>query len=108
MKKITEDLNLNFESQDWGIINASPDRLEEFVKYFETSRYSEKEKYELFELIIASYNDCLIEIKEKSKIFEDFISNTKGSDTYNTIINYWKNLDNDDEFPISKVIGGNG
>jgi hypothetical protein len=63
LKQVSEELELSFETQDWGIINSSSDRVHEFIQYFEDNKMENSIKYELFELVIASFNDAIIEKK---------------------------------------------
>ena len=37
LKVMSEQLGLSFETQDWGIINASPHRINEFIEYFNSN-----------------------------------------------------------------------
>ena len=65
LKDATKDLELVYEEQDWGIINSDVDRIKNFIQYF--NKYEKKSdntfKYYVFELIIASFNDAILENK---------------------------------------------
>jgi hypothetical protein len=105
LKKTSNDLELSFESQDWGIINSDYKRVFEFIDYLEDGKYSNEMKYWLTELIIASINDGLIEgaISDRDLFrLKDFLLNSKSIN--NTVIQYWSSLinaSNAEEFPVS-------
>lgn len=108
LKKISKELNLDFETQDWGIINSSPERLIEFIDYFkENVLFDNQTKYEIFDLIIASFNDGLVENKFKIstiKLFVDFIYEYSPNETFKPILDYWKSIKNE-EYPVSYFFG---
>ena len=58
---VSAELNLDNTAQDWGIENAAPARIKEFIEYFNTHKFSNVVKYELFDLIVASFNDAILE-----------------------------------------------
>lgn len=59
-KALSDALSLEEHPQDWGICNADPDRIEEFIRYFEQSAVIHPWQPEaLAELIFASANDAL-------------------------------------------------
>lgn len=106
LKRISNELRLDFETQDWGIINSCPDRLEEFIQYFKSnSHYPDIIKYDLFELIIASYNDFLLEenYAVNKSIVNEFIKENSNLDNLKPIIEYWAQLD-ENEYPISQLL----
>lgn len=60
LERVSEELSLSNEPQDWGIVNADPGRVKFFIDYLnEPNRHSEEIQYQLIELIIASYNVVL-------------------------------------------------
>jgi len=107
LKIVSTDLKLNFEPQDWGIINASSHRVAEFIHYFEANTsLPESIKYQLFELIIASFNDSILEngvTKEQEHYFKQFIHKYSQDSIFKPILNYWKNIENED-FPVGKLL----
>lgn len=61
LKRLCESLHLQYEPQDWGIINADPQRLSEFIRYYEvTPSLATSQRFELAELILASANEYLL------------------------------------------------
>lgn len=99
---------MNFETQDWGIINASPYRVKEFIKYFNTNKsLPETIKYQLFELIIASLNEAILKntmTKEQEALFKELIQEHSKNPTFKPILNYWKKITNTEEFPVGKLL----
>jgi hypothetical protein len=104
---LSDALSLNYESQDWGIINADPTRIEEFISYYTCNKeLNSFEKFGLGELIIASVNDAMCEglmtdiIKKK---FESFILEN-GVD-FDLHLKYWYRLSyRSDEFPVAMIV----
>ncbi len=107
LRELSCDLNLSFETQDWGIINADAHRFEEFIQYFEGNKDVERSlRYELFELIIASFNELLLETgstSERDKLFKQFLNSTRTDETFEPIITYWKGITSE-EFPVGKYM----
>jgi hypothetical protein len=98
--KISSDLNLQYEVQDWGVINSSGHRLLEFINYLNNHTFPDFVQCELLELIIASFNDSLIEnICNKNDIdsFQEVIIKHEASCI--SVINYWKKIYNEEDFP---------
>lgn len=102
VKQISVDLGLNYEEQDWGIINSDPQRVKEFIEYFlSESDLSFEDKYQVLELIIASFNDAIINSlvdTDLDGLFSSFISNI---DLSHPVLVYWKSVQ-DEEFPVAK------
>ncbi len=106
IKKMSLDLDLVFERQDWGIINANAARFNIFLDYYyEQIKPDDTKKYYLGELIIASFNEMLISVEyqvtdiEFDK-FKKFISKIN----FPLLTDYWKSLNHSDEFKVSKYI----
>ena len=108
MRIISQDLNLSFETQDWGIINSSSNQVGEFIDYFlQNKTYPNYIKYELYELIVASYNDLLLEKIENDDIEKkicSFINEEIENECFKLVLNYWKKIYNENEFPVYKFI----
>lgn len=106
LKELSAKLNVEYETQDWGIINADPDRAEEFLEFYENNSYlDDKQKFQLCELIIASFNEVMIDGKVSEtdlKRLRKFILKVKNS--YPEVIEYWTSLDDYEEFPIAKLL----
>ena len=106
LQVLSEKLHLNFESQDWGIINADSNRFKEFLAFYENNPdLHSTEKYHLFELIIASFNEAMIdnnfEQKDMDK-FRKFLLEYK--DVHIELVEYWSSLVESDEFPVVAVL----
>ena len=108
LKTISNDLQLNFEQQDWGIINASPERIHEFMEYYNNNvNLPNTIKYQLLELIIASFNEALVKnmVNENQKIaFKEFIKKNASNSHFRPILNYWKKIANISEFPVGHLL----
>jgi hypothetical protein len=109
LDKMCNDLNIQYDrsdTQDWGIINADAKRVEEFINYYVKNKLHRTQQYSLFELIIASYNETLlqkIDTETLNKIFLEFINNYK-NETLNGVIEYWKSIYDEDNFPVGKLL----
>ncbi len=92
-----------------GELLALGNRVEEFIDYFNTKELNKREKFELCELIIASFNDALVKnaiTKTLISKFNLFLDKTKQDTHYSVIFDYWRCLkDSDHEsFPVSKIL----
>lgn len=107
LKQLSEELNLEFEAQDWGIINSDPERVVEFIDFYVSkSEIYPDCKYELIELVIASYNDALVENSATDALdvkFVDFLRLIKNEIYSQSIVSYWMKLDSE-EFPVSRIL----
>jgi len=108
LKTVSKELGIDFEEQDWGIINASPYRINEFIEYFNSNAsFPETIKYQLFELIIASCNEAILEkslTSQQESIFMKFIQNNSDNTNLKSIIDYWKKIADIEEFPVGKLL----
>lgn len=94
-------LNLRYEAQDWGIVNADATRVEEFIRYYEGTRLEKTQAYEVFELILASLNAALEEELEVGHIIQEFVA--KHRDDFPAQVDYWSSLTGT-EFPIGEYL----
>lgn len=96
-------LGLPYEPQDWGIVNAAGDRLEEFIECFDRHQLSSTVRYELAELILASANDRLL---TGGNLDWDAILGLcrREPDAFNGRVRYWATLDGPEEFPIGPLL----
>ncbi len=106
LEKFSNDLNIEYDSsqQDWGIENADPTRLKEFISYYKSfGNLNEWEAEELAELIFqsAEENFNTINDKESNTLFIQFIKQHKSEFPRN--FTYWKNLPID-EWDVPKLI----
>lgn len=106
LRELSSRLGLRFESQDWGIVNANPWRLREFICFYESEALVPSQRFELGELILASANERLLAgtVKEDADmhLFVDFVRNHwREQETH---ITYWLGLQSHEEFPITAVL----
>jgi hypothetical protein len=105
LRNLSNFLKLHYEEQDWGIINADGNRLEEFVAVYGSRPLSVEMRYQIFELILASANDALEKKQQDSKaieVFQDFLR-SHGKD-FPEQVSYWAGLKNSDQFPLGEVL----
>ena len=95
---------IGFE-QDWNLEFADPNRLDDFIDFFNREELNSKTKQALMSLIIASYDDFLFEeserdnygIKIKALIHRDF-------PLYRKELEYWSLDGEDDIFKVTPFI----
>ena len=108
LEMVSDELGLSFIEQDWGIINGSSDRLEEFIEYFNTHKsFPGTIKYQLFELIIASCNEALLKNAITTKgnlLFKKFIQQHSSDPFFKPILLYWKRITNEEDFPVGRLL----
>jgi len=105
LKILSESLKLCFEEQDWGIINADGKRLEEFIGVYASPMLSKEMRYQMFELILASANDALVDDLDDGStilVIQEFIRR-HGKD-YPEQVSYWADLKESDDFPLADVL----
>ena len=106
LRSMSTELSLQFEPQDWGIFNADPNRLEEFLSFYENNHSLHlTQKYHLCELIIASFNEAMIEKRAPQKVLNKFIRFVSSiKKVHSAQIQYWSSLEASDEFPVAQVL----
>lgn len=108
VKKMSLELGISYEPQDWGIVNANANRVDDFIEYFEKNFYElhTTQKFELFELIIASFNDAIIEnlfTVNMQKSLADFLKKYADNSLYSVILRYWRE-NTDEDMQIARYI----
>ncbi len=100
LRRLSDDLGLNYETQDWGILNADGARLDEFVAYFKSVALEPTQRFELADLILASSNDALScgRIAAIDRILQ-LAADAESAFAHH--IDYWSRLDGVDEFPLA-------
>lgn len=97
---VNRELGLSMEPQDWGIVNASGERLTEFCSYLRTRRDLRVEtRHQLAELVLASANEALLAdpeaaLSEVTELIRD------DSEAFALELPYWRRLGGE-EFPIA-------
>lgn len=114
MKKKLEQVNsdlLLINTPDWGIVNGSASRLQEFIMYYNTHDLEESVKSLFIDLICSSMDDYLMEKEisvEIHNLFSEFLNSIEKSDYNLIVIKYWLTLDEDnteeDPFPVSDIM----
>ena len=106
LEKMSEDLGLAFEPQDWGIVNSDGARILEFIAYFEKHpNLAPTQKFDLGGLILASANDLLVE--EPSADMTPvlyFVEKYRG--WFDAHVEYWQSLEGRTENPLGKELCG--
>ena len=96
---LSERLGLRDYPQDWGIANADPARLEEFVRVFEHESLKRRERIGMVELILASANDALrldpnVDLAAVERLLPEFAALAEWE------VEYWERLDDAEYFPL--------
>lgn len=115
LKTVSDELGLTFfndqasgANQDWALINGLPGRMEEFINYFNShSFFPDRIKYQLFELVIASFNEDLLEdsvTKEKELLFKQFIQENSKNPLFKPKLSYWKGITDEEDFPVGRLL----
>lgn len=77
-------------SQDWEIENSDSGRIEEFLTLYEQLDLNDDDRFALMALIVASFDDCLLEDKAtdsvKKRVREYLVRDWK---LHNSTIHYW-------------------
>ncbi len=105
--EVNEILKLR-NTPDWGIINANPNRVGEFIEFLRQNPTLDRSiKLEFVELIIASMNEAILQqldSKDTIDMFLDYVGLLKSDDFYAISIDYWKSLKSSEEFPVIKLL----
>ena len=103
LRSLSNQLRLNYEPQDWGIVNADGHRLTEFILFFENNLLAPTQRFHLAELVLASANERLLAGDDLDHArLTNLIK--KNAESFGEHLNYWKSLSNDPEFPLGKIL----
>ena len=101
LQQLCDELRLQWEPQDWGIVNADGSRLSEFLDFYQSrSNLSSNQMFELGELILASANEVLVAEGKLDERLPDFL--LKNRNSFQAHILYWQGLENSSEFPVAE------
>ena len=107
LEKVSSELRLVLYEQDWGIANADYKRIPEFIQYFNRKETQLNEYFvcELTELVIASFNDFLVEGHKDTELiqqFNRFVDYLMNNEKCRKTVSYWKRIsqNNLEEFPV--------
>ncbi|WP_437622692.1 hypothetical protein [Sorangium sp. So ce1151] len=101
LMELSQALGLEYEPQDWGIVNADAGRLDEFIAYYdEHPTLSSTQRFELGELVLASANEVLLKTPEAVLVgLSTFL--VQHAKDFMAHIQYWESISNVEEFPLS-------
>src|SRR5262245_6440692 len=103
LRALSQALGLEYEPQDWGIVNANGERLLEFMEHLETAELTSTQRFELAELILASANERLANPNESlTEELKRFIH--RNMPLFQSHLEYWRNLQNEAEAPIAPCL----
>ena len=105
LNQLCQALGLQYEEQDWGIINADGRRLSEFIAYSDTNPLSETQSVELGGLILASANERLLSQEALPETFPAFL--VRNGREFEVQLGYWRNLQDEAEFPLGNWLRSN-
>jgi len=105
MTRLSDALGVQEQAQEWGTCNADPERLLEFIDFFERHQAEHPSETEaLAELIIASFNEGLVEGIDSEihvEAFKAFVALNQAG--FPEQLAYWSELD-DEDFPVGHVL----
>jgi hypothetical protein len=87
IERLSAELGLAQISQDWELEAADPNRVFEFLNYYDTQQLNDDERFTLMSLIVASFDEVL----SGETMMQDQIVvrlNTR-FDLLNSLIQYW-------------------
>ncbi|GAB2703478.1 hypothetical protein GCM10027037_31620 [Mucilaginibacter koreensis] len=107
-KKLCEDLGLPYDinEQDWGIVNADGTRTHEFIEYYRNA-FSTYIYYDLYELIVASYNEALqanIYDKELQESFLKVVEDALKNEYLLFLSQHWAKYEDDEFWPVGSLL----
>ena len=103
LRALSSRLRLDYQAQDWGIVNADGGRLNEFVEHLVTQRLAPAQEFELAGLIMASANERLlaglpVDLPSLVELVERY------PEAFTVHVDYWKNLPPSDDFPLTRAL----
>jgi len=106
IEKVSKQLDLTPVLIDWGICNANPLRLEEFIAFCMQHSPNESMEYEeLADLVLESAAKSIEDgtfTMERKKLVVDFIR--EKSDLFPIQLNYWLTFESKEICPILPVV----
>jgi hypothetical protein len=93
IQRFTVDFRLPTVGQDWDLESADPNRVAEFLDFYDSQRLNDDEK---FTLILASYDESLRKGNDEtlqSRIVEHLLAEF---DLLNYLVQYWSLPDEDE------------
>jgi hypothetical protein len=101
LKELSQSLGLEYEPQDWGIVNADGSRLSEFIDYYETHPdLSATQRFELGGLILASANEQMRDgVESVPQHLQTFLEGRSAA--FRAHLEYWSSLQDSHDFPLA-------
>ncbi len=103
LREMSDKLGLTYEPQDWGLINADGNRLDEFVIFLRREELRPTQQFELADLILASANERLLEGLNVEITSLKMLAH-KHDRAFSHHVEYWSGLDNEEEFPLAGLL----
>lgn len=110
IERLNEKLILPYTGveQDWDLEMANPERINDFLNYYQSHNLITDEKIAVMSLILASYDDFLnetdLEIDDRWSTIKKVLDTDKI--IFTDLLNYWspENDADEDSFRITKLI----
>lgn len=109
-KQINKELKLE-NTSDWGMINDNPNRVQEFIDYYNKNIMSidKPSKVEFIDLICSSMNEAIIEEKVDNELlylFSEYLYSIEETKLNLMILANWASYENTeiDSFPVADLI----
>jgi hypothetical protein len=93
--RLSVDLGLAKVGQDWEIEAADPNRVSEFLDYYDTRQLNDDERFTLMSLIVASFDERLSDGRDEvlqNRIVAHLVAKF---DVLNCLVQYWALPDED-------------
>jgi hypothetical protein len=103
---LSTTLGLQDVDQDWGIINADAERLDEFIAFFKDKKLVNSERVDMLGLILASANELLLKSPDDGLVEMDELLHAYPA-VATVHVEYWKSLD-DADFPLGAWLRSHG
>ena len=105
IQALSRSLGLEDCRQDWGITNADPARIEEFLDRCEATQLTLAQQPVMGELVLASLNEALLDGADPEGVVvcvERLLAS--GLHGLTAQVNYWSSLEGGGEFPIGPLL----
>ena len=100
LRWLSDELGVDFEPQDWGIVNADAARLDEFTAFLCEHDLAPTQAFQMIELILASANELLLDDPSADLEAVD-AALSRHPEAAEHHVEYWSLLHDPDEFPIA-------
>jgi hypothetical protein len=95
---LSRALGLQADAQDWAIVNANADRMDEFIRFLDETELRPVEVVEMVGLILASANERLL--RDPRAPLDSVDPVLRDSSEGAIHVEYWRSLDDAERFPI--------